>query len=428
MKTAAQFLVLVLAGSGLFLFFNAKNDFKLSQLAQLENPLAEEPKPAEKEPDPNADLPPQKPLENRPELIKAVYLTGWSAGYEPRLAYIIDLAKKTEINAVVIDIKDYSGELSYRTELEDAEKYGKGRDLKILKPNALIKRLHDAGIYAIARQTVFQDPTLAVARKDLALTSFLTKKQWKDDKKVMWVDPAGKEVWDYNIEIAKDALARGFDEINFDYIRFPTDGNTDDIVFPFWNGTTLKRYIIRDFWKYLRKALPDAQISADLFGLTTLNYGDVGIGQNMDDALNYFNAIAPMVYPSHYQAGFDGYQNPAKYPYEVVYRSMSEANERLKHYIAAAANSTSTEAYLVKNPKLRPWLQDFDLGVNYDATKVRAQISAVYTSAGLCEPDMATSTVAGENAKTCNPENNPGAGWMLWDPSNKYTREALNSE
>ena len=411
MKTAAQFLVLVLAGSGLFLFFNAKNDFKLSQLAQLENPLAEEPKPAEKEPDPNADLPPQKPLENRPELIKAVYLTGWSAGYEPRLAYIIDLAKKTEINAVVIDIKDYSGELSYRTELEDAEKYGKGRDLKILKPNALIKRLHDAGIYAIARQTVFQDPTLAVARKDLALTSFLTKKQWKDDKKVMWVDPAGKEVWDYNIEIAKDALARGFDEINFDYIRFPTDGNTDDIVFPFWNGKTLKRYIIRDFWKYLRKALPDAQISADLFGLTTLNYGDVGIGQNMDDALNYFNAIAPMVYP-----------------YEVVYRSMSEANERLKHYIAAAANSTSTEAYLVKNPKLRPWLQDFDLGVNYDATKVRAQISAVYTSAGLCEPDMATSTVAGENAKTCNPENNPGAGWMLWDPSNKYTREALNSE
>ncbi len=167
----------------------------------------------------------------------------------------------------------------------------------------------------------------------------------------------------------------------------------------------MKRYVIRDFWKYLRKALPDAKLSADLFGLTTLNYGDVGIGQNIDDAFHYFDAIAPMVYPSHYQKGFDGYSNPAIHPYEIVYRSMQEANERLKHYMINAETSTSTEYYLVKNPQLRPWLQDFDLGATYTADMVRAQINAVYAAA------------------TGTP-----AGWMMWDPRNAYTKAALLSE
>ena len=131
----------------------------------------------------------------------------------------------------------------------------------------------------------------------------------------------------------------------------------------------------------------------------------MGIGQNIDDAYNYFDAIAPMVYPSHYQNGFDGYANPALYPYEVVYKSMLEANERLKHYMLNAENSTSTEKYLVKNPQLRPWLQDFDLGADYDAEKVKAQINATYAAA------------------TGTP-----SGWMLWNPSNIYTAAALQRD
>lgn len=404
MKRLAQFLIFILAGSGLFLFFQTKNDVRINQLAQTITET-EAPKVEEKKENPNGDIPFQQQLASPPEIIKAVYATGWTAGSVKGLNRLIDLIKKTELNAIVIDIKDYSGEVSYPTEIESVEKYGKGRDIKILRPNAMIKKLHDEGIYVIARQTIFQDPILAKARPDLALTSSSTGKQWLDNKKVMWLDPAAQESWDYNLLIAKDALVRGFDEVNFDYIRFASDGNMDDIRYPFWNEKTLKRYVIRDFMKYLRKSLPDAKISADLFGLTTLNYGDVGIGQNIDDAYNYFDAIAPMVYPSHYNVGFNGYQNPAAHPYEVVYQSILEANERLKHYIINAENSTSTEKYLVKKPQLRPWLQDFDLGATYDAAKVRAQINAVY------------------NAATGTP-----SGWMLWDPSNIYTKAALLSD
>ena len=432
MKNFVIFFIFILAGAGLFLFLKQHNDFQLAQISEITNQmeanqvLIESKAKQEQAGGANADISPQRPLEYPPEIIKAIYATGWSGGYEPRLVYLIDLIKKTEVNAIVIDIKDYSGELSYRTEIEEVEKYGKGRDLKILHPNAMIKRLHDEGIYVIARQTIFQDPTLATARIDLALMSSSTKKQWSDNKKVMWVDPASKAVWDYNILIAKDALARGFDEVNFDYIRFPTDGKMDDIRYPFWDEVKLKRFVIRDFWKYLRQALPEAKMSADLFGLVTVNYGDVGIGQNLDDAFNYFDAIGPMVYPSHYAPGFDGYKNPAKYPYEIVHRSMIEANERLKNYIANAANSTSTEVYLVKKPQLRPWLQDFDLGVSYDAAKVRAQIMATYVAAGACEK---TATSTDSSGFFCDPaKENLIGGWMLWDPKNVYKKEALLAE
>ena len=405
MKRFAQLLIFVVAGSGLFLFFQTKNDVRIIQLAQTSDTEVEKPVIKEKAPNDHDDIAPQKKLDNPPEVIKAAYATGWTAGGVQGLNRMIELIKNTELNAIVVDIKDYSGELSYRTDIPQVEEYSGNRELKILRPNAMIKKLHDNGIYVIARQTIFQDPVLALARPDLAFMSSTTGKQWRDNLKVMWMDPAGKETWDYNILIAKDALARGFDEVNFDYIRFASDGNLNDIKYPFWDEKTLKRYVIRDFWKYLRQSLPDAKISADLFGLVTLNYGDVGIGQNIDDAFHYFDAIAPMVYPSHYQKGFDGYSNPAVHPYEIVYRSMSEANERLRHYMINAANSTSTEYYLVKKPQLRPWLQDFDLGATYTADMVRAQMSATYAAA------------------TGTP-----AGWMIWDPSNKYTKGALLAE
>lgn len=423
MKQFAQLLIFIVAGAGLFLFFETKNDVRLMQLAQTADIEAEKKPAVEKPIADNDDISFQQQLENPPEIIKAVYATGWTAGSIKGINRLIDLIKKTELNAIVIDIKDYSGHMSYAADLELPKKYGAEKEIKIVRPNAMIKKLHDNGIYVIARQTIFQDPILSVARPDLSLMSSSTGKQWKDYKGVMWLDPAGKEIWDYNIAIAKDALARGFDEVNFDYIRFASDGNLNDIRYPFWDGVTLKRYVIRDFMKYLRKSLPNAKISADLFGLVTLNYGDVGIGQNIDDAFHYFDAVAPMVYPSHYQKGFNGYSNPAAHPYEIVYKSMLEANERLNHYIMNAANSTSTEKYLVKKPQLRPWLQDFDLGATYTADMVRAQMTAVYTAEGLCGT-RSTSTPEGTN---CGAEADKLGGWMLWDPTNVYTAKALKS-
>ncbi len=403
MRYVFYLLIFLSAGAGLFLFFTLDRNFTYDPSIDLVSKATvvapvEQPKP----PDPNADIPPQKPLENPPEIIKALYATGWSAGSTQRINYLIDLIKKTELNAIVIDIKDYSGNLSYRTDIDLVKQYGGEGEIKIMRPNALIKKLHDEGIYVIARQTVFQDPILAMARPDLALTSSSTGKQWKDRKGVMWVDPAAKEVWDYNITIAKDALARGFDEMNFDYIRFASDGNMRDVKYPFWDEKTPMAETIRQFFQYLREQLGDAVLSADLFGYTTLLYDDLGIGQIIENAYSYFDYIAPMVYPSHYNSGFLNYKNPSLYPYEVVYKSMLEANERLKHYIINAKNSTSTNYYLVKKPQLRPWLQDFDLGTTYDASMIKLEIKAVY------------------NAATGTP-----VGWMLWDPANNYTKGAL---
>lgn len=397
MRRVFKFSTIILAGFGLFLFFTQSRDFKLSPDLKPSAELTSV-QPAPK-PNPYSDIGPQQPLANPPAVIKAVYATGWSAGSEKGIARLIDLIKTTELNAIVIDIKDYSGELSYPTELEDAEKYGAKRDLKILRPNALIKKLHDQGIYIIARQTVFQDPTLALARPELALTSSSTGKQWKDYKGVMWIDTASQEAWDYNIEIAQDALARGFDEINFDYIRFASDGNMKDVIYPAWDKKTSRSEIVRKFFQYLREHLADARLSADLFGYTTLLYDDLGIGQIIENAYIYFDYVAPMVYPSHYNNGFLGYKNPAEKPYEVVYESVSTAYQRLENL-----KNASTTAQLVRG-QLRPWLQDFDLGATYDAAKVRAQISATYKAASSTP-----------------------IGWMLWAPSNVYTKGALLTE
>ena len=192
------------------------------------------------------------------------------------------------------------------------------------------------------------------------------------------------------VKIAKAAERVGFDELNFDYIRFPSDGNMSDIVFPLSHKRN-KQEVLEDFFKNLRSDLSDVGIpmSADLFGMTMTNKDDLNIGQVLERTAPYFDYISPMVYPSHSPAGFHNFKNPADHPYEVVHIAMTSGAERMR-----AATSSPL--------KLRPWLQDFDLGAKYDATKVRAQIQATY-DAGL-------------------------TSWMIWDPKNKYTRGAYLPE
>jgi len=337
------------------------------------------------------DIENQKPLPDPPAVIKAVYATAWTAGGKG-MERLIEFIKSTELNAVVIDIKDYSGIVSYDIQVPEVLKY-KAKEVRTPRINALLKRLHDEGIYVIARQTVFQDPALVKARPDLAVQNKNTGRPWADQKGLSWADPASGEVWEYNIAIAKDALARGFDEINFDYIRFPTDGATKLMQYPFYDPvTTYKKDVIREFFRHLRASLPGARISADLFGQTTVDYEDMGIGQIIEYAYESFDYVAPMVYPSHFIANFLGYKNPATNPYEVIKYTSDLAFKRLR----ASGHSS----------KLRPWLQDFDLGgVAYGADKVSAQIRAVHDSSAGYE--------------------NLYGGWMLWDPANIYTPEAL---
>jgi len=352
------------------------------------------------------DIENQQPLQNPPKVVKAIYATSWTASSQSRMNELIKLINETELNAIVIDIKDYSGYITYDIQNAEVEKY-KAKELRTPRINALIKQLHENGIYVIARTTVFQDPVLAKARPDLAIKSASSGGTWKDRKGISWVDSSSKEVWDYNIAIAKDASERGFDEINFDYIRFASDGNLSDMVFSSYNPVNgPKHTVIKKFFQHLHSELHNVKISADLFGLTTVNSDDLGIGQIIEDAYETFDYVAPMVYPSHYASGFLGYKNPALYPYEVVNYSMVRAVARLQKLAEIPGSATTStppkidEQKLSQLAKLRPWLQDFDLGADYDAAKVRAQIQAV-SDAGL------------------------NSGWMLWDPRNVYTRGAL---
>jgi hypothetical protein len=206
--------------------------------------------------------PPQK-LSNPPKIIKAVYITGWSAGTRKYLDYLSNLFKATEINAVVVDIKGSSGFVSYASGAEQVKKYNLNNNT-ISDIDALVRFFHDQDIYVIGRIAVFEDPIYSKARPELAVynkekTTDLSQPAspepsrrvlWQDNNKLSWLDPASKDVWDYNISLAKDAFEHGFDEINFDYIRFPTDGNAENMGFPVWDEKTPMQEVIKGFFQY----------------------------------------------------------------------------------------------------------------------------------------------------------------------------------
>lgn len=321
-----------------------------------------------------------------PEPLKAIYMSSWVAGTPSIREGLVKLIEDTELNAVVIDIKDYTGKISFEVSDTELQKIGSA-EKRVSDMKEFIAWLHKKNIYVIGRIAVFQDPYMVKHRPDLAVKRKSDGAVWKDYKGISWLDASSREVWDYAVLIGRESYNLGFDELNFDYIRFPSDGNMKDISYPL-SESKQKSEVIRNFFEYLSLNLRQSgvKISADLFGMTATNKDDLNIGQVLENALPYFDYIAPMVYPSHYPPGFNGYGDPNKYPYEVVNFSMSEAVKR--------TNEASTTPL-----KLRPWLQDFDYGGNYDVKEVKAQIKATYDS-GL-------------------------TSWMLWSPSNKYTKGAL---
>lgn len=370
-----------------------------------------------------------------PEPLKGVYMTSWVAGSGdgkggfPKREAIMDLIDQTEINAVVIDIKDDTGLISFLVDDPILKKFGTDSN-RISDIENFIRELHERDIYVIGRVAVFQDPKLVALRPDLAVKSKASGGVWKDRRGLTWLDAGAKEVWEYVILIARESHRKGFDEIQFDYVRFPSDGNTADIVYPFFAGKTIevetivyeerlvdsevptssgetkvvvrvpvtktstvsmtRHHQMKEFYDYVGDALlGEFPISVDLFGYTTTNTDDLGIGQIIEDAMPNFDYISPMVYPSHYNKNAFGLGDPNDNPGEVVYRAMIKGVERFK---------AKNENIL----KLRPWLQDFNYPVTYDASEVRAQIDAVYR-AGL-------------------------TSWILWDPGNSYTKAALKLE
>jgi len=334
-----------------------------------------------------------------PEPVKGIYMTSWVASNKAMRENLVKIIDETEINTVVIDIKDYSGKIVFRITNPELKKFG-SEEVRINDLQEFVETLHKKGIYVVGRVAVFQDAYFVSHRPDLAVKTKNGSQVWKDRKGISWIDAGSHEYWDYIILVAKESHKLGFDEINFDYIRFPSDGNMQDISFPF-SSTTPKATVMKNFFEYVHNKIysdPDLnnlKTSADLFGMVTNTYDDMGIGQVLENALPYFDYIMPMVYPSHYPANFQGYKEPESYPYEIITFAMKEAVVRSENL----ASTTGQSKIEYKN-KLRPWLQDFGLRVKYGATEVRAQIKAT-NDLGL-------------------------TSWILWSPSNKYTVSALN--
>jgi len=325
-----------------------------------------------------------------PSSVKAVYVSSWTAGSQKYRDPIIKMIDDTELNAIVIDVKDSTGRIGFAVSDPELQKMGTTEN-RIPNVRALTNLLHEKNIYIIGRVSVFQDPVLTKLKPDWAVTKKSDDTVWKDKKGLSFLDPANKEVWKYVVRIANDAYAQGFDEINFDYIRYPSDGNLQDINYRLKEGET-RSDNIEKFFIYLASEMKKDQnipISADVFGLTTEVNNDMGIGQVWEKALPHFDFLSPMIYPSHYPSGHNGFKNPAEHPYDVINSALVSAVNRTK-----AQNQPIS--------KIRPWLQDFDLGATYTKELVQAQMKASY--------------------------NNGIDSWMLWDPRNKYTPSALELE
>lgn len=339
-----------------------------------------------------------------PSAVRAIYITACTASSKKLRDKALANLDGTALNSIVVDIKDYTGTLAYASTTFRDVSPGKGCIIDDLPE--FVRELHEKNIYAIARVTVFQDPLYTSLHPESAIKSISApEKLWKDIKGLSYIDPGAKKYWDHVIDISKEAYDIGFDEINYDYIRFPSDGNVSDMKLNLAEanelqpassmGTTTgvvyvskKAQILSVFFRYLRRGMSDTPVvlSADLFGLTTSASDDLGIGQVLGDALRYFDFVCPMVYPSHFAHGFIGIEKPATKPYEVVKYSMDMAVRK------AYAASTSPE-------KLRPWIQDFDLGAYYTPDMIKAQVKATYD--------------AGLNS------------WMAWNAGSSYDKAAF---
>jgi len=333
------------------------------------------------------NLPPT-PRRTGPFYAKGIYISSWTASEESMVDQLINLIQKKGLNAVVIDIKDSTGWVAYNSQVPQIKVWGT-QQIRIKNIEDLLKKFRSKKIYTIARIAVFQDPVLAEKKPIFALKDKRNGKIWRDNKGLSWVDPACQEVWDYNIALAREAFTLGFDEVNFDYIRFPSDGQISNIIYPAWDGQAPKYEIIRRFFEYQYKELKDlGPRSADLFGMTfwhTDTGFDMNIGQRLVDALDYFDYVCPMLYPSHFPDNFNGFKNPAEYPYEVINTSLKKAEPIF----------IDSEGKRREKPKIRPWLQAFDIGAIYTPEMIQKEKQAVI--------------------------DNQGYGWIFWNARNDYS-------
>ncbi|HOL17176.1 MAG TPA: putative glycoside hydrolase [Bacillota bacterium] len=349
----------------------------------------------------------EKP-ENPRVKVKALYLTGHTVAH-PRYAEILEMIENSELNAVVIDIKDDHGRMTYHSDIEivnEIDAYYKPVPIGDIR--ATLADLRARGIYTIARIVVFKDPYLARQKTEWAIH----RKEgglWTE-KGVAWINPYMEEVWDYNIAIAKEAALLGFNEIQFDYIRFPENAARVDREATYYNQNgRSKDEAIAGFLKKARQELADynVYIAYDVFGVIATSWGDHdNIGQIWETFTREADYICPMIYPSHYGKGYFGFAVPDANPGGTITRALTDALKR---------NAA------VKNPAIiRPWLQSFTATwieghIPYGPAEVRRQIDAAL-ALGIDE------------FMIWNPDNVYQAGSFLTDAEAEQRAEAVRRE
>ncbi|MFA6004236.1 MAG: putative glycoside hydrolase [Elusimicrobiota bacterium] len=330
---------------------------------------------------PEAPARPEPPDWAKP--IHGVHITGWVAGSAKNRRGLIRNIQAAGLNAVVIALKEYDGFMFVRDVKLSRETGAFINAIPDLA--ACVRDFREAGFYTIARIVLFKDNHLARRRPDLAVRSS-DGGIWSNANGVAWVDPYRHEIWEYNLDIASRAATAGFDEIQFDYVRFPSDGNTRLCRYsrPDHTDKTANRSL-KEFLTLARQRLQPlgVKLSICVFGMTTSDDSGMGIGQHLQDLARQVDFVSPMMYPSHYSKGIYGLKNPNREPYKTILYGVRDAVARM-----------GPDAW-----RLRPYFQDFSLGLRYREDQVRAQIMA-----------------AAKQGVT---------SWILWNPQNRYTWAAL---
>jgi hypothetical protein len=315
-----------------------------------------------------------------PFMVKALYLSSYGLASKKIREAAKEAIKLNNMNALVIDVKGDRGFIPFKVDIPLAEEVGAQKTILFKDMKAVVASLKEQGLYLIARIVVFKDDPLAKARPQWAVKG-KGGGVFHDRERLRWIDPFYQGAWDYNIAIAKAAAEVGFDEVQFDYVRFPDNRR---VGFAKPANQNSRTEAIGRFLKAAHQALApsNVMVAADIFGYVMWNLDDTGIGQTVASALDAVDVVCPMLYPSGYQFGIPKYKNPVKHPYEIVYLSLKRAQER-----------TGTDPL-----RFRPWIQAFRdyafRGGDFSEERMRIQIQAS--------------------------DKFGASGWMFWNPRNVY--------
>jgi len=319
-----------------------------------------------------------------PRTIRSIRASGPAAGDSDRWSELLEIAEDTEVNAIVVDTKDESGRVFYDTSVATAHEIGAVADHYV--PAEVLADLRERDLYAITRIVTFQDRYLGAAYPEHSVWDVGTNQSWTTGGGEIFMDATDQASWDYPLALAEEACALGYDEIQFDYVRFPTDGPVDRAVYDGPSDQAGRVTTISSFLSEARSRLnpKGCAVAADVFAVILSANGDQGLGQRIEELADSVDVISPMIYPSHYSTGWFGFECPNAFPGPVVSGALDDGLPR------------------VNGPAIvRPWIQDFSFGCggSYGEVEVRSQIDAAE------QRDL---------------------GWILWNAGSRFTKAALD--